>query len=54
MKKTCQINATNLSPNQIINKIMFAIKRKFKGDKVDWLDLIANKGDLARFFPNKK
>lgn len=54
MKKTRQINATNLSPNQIINKIMLAIKRKFKGDEVDWLDLVANKGDLARFFPNKK
>lgn len=54
MKKTRQINATNLSPNQIINKIMLAIKRKFKGDRVDWLNLVANKGDLAKFFPNKK
>lgn len=54
MKKTRQINATNLSPNQIINKITLAIKRKFKGDRVDWLDLVANKGDLADFFPNKK
>ena len=54
MKKTRQINATNLSPNQIINKIMLAIKHKFKGDEVDWLDLVANKGDLAKFFPNKK
>lgn len=54
MKKTFQINATNLSPNQIINKIILALKNKFKGDKVDWLDMVANKGDLARFFPNKK
>lgn len=53
MKKTCQINATNQTPNQIINKIMKTLKHKFGGDKVDWLELVARKGDLARFFPNK-
>jgi adenylate kinase len=54
MKKTFQINVTNLSPTQIINKIGLILKNKFKGDMVDWLDMVANKGDLAKFFPNKK
>ncbi|NDB32533.1 MAG: shikimate kinase [Nitrososphaeria archaeon] len=54
MKKTTQINTTNLTPNQIVNKIMLILKNKFKGDKVDWLDIVASKGDLAKFFPNKK
>ncbi|MEM2160113.1 MAG: AAA family ATPase [Candidatus Nitrosotenuis sp.] len=53
MKKTFQINATNLSPTQIINKIGRILRRKFKGDKIDWLEMVAQKGDLARFFPNK-
>ena len=54
MKKTAQINTTNLTPTQIVNKIMRILKNKFKGDKVDWLDIVASKGDLAKFFPNKK
>lgn len=54
MKKTFQINATNLTPAQIVNKIKLVLKNKFKGDKVDWLDIVAGKGDLAKFFPNKK
>jgi adenylate kinase len=53
MKKTFQINATNLSPAQITTKIGMIIKRKFRGDKIDWLELVASKGDLGRFFPNK-
>ena len=54
MKKTFQINATNLSPSQIIAKIGLIRKRKFKGDKIDWLEMVAKKGDLGKFFPNKK
>ena len=54
MQKTFQINATNKSPKQIINKIGLIVKRKLKGDKVDWLELVANKGDLAKFFPSVK
>lgn len=54
MKKTTQINTTNLTPTQIVNRIMRILKNKFKGDKVDWLDIVASKGDLAKFFPNKK
>lgn len=54
MKKTFQINATNLSPSQIISKIGLIRKRKFKGDKIDWLEMVAKKGDLGKFFPNKK
>ena len=53
-KKTFQINATNLSPKQITDKIEKILKRKYKGDRIDWLDIVANKGDLAKFFPNKK
>ena len=52
MKKTFQINTTNQSPKQITSKIGLILKRKFKGDKVDWLELVASKGDLAKFFPN--
>jgi adenylate kinase len=54
MKKTFQINTTNLSQGQISSKIGLILKRKFKGDKIDWLDMVASKGDLPRFFPNKK
>jgi len=54
MKKIRQINATNQTPDQIINKIMRTLKHRFSGDKVDWLELVANKGDLAKFFPDKK
>lgn len=54
MKKTFQINTTNLTPTQITKKIGLILKNKFKGDKVDWLDIVARKGDLAKFFPNKK
>lgn len=54
MKKTFQINVTGLSTHQITNKIGLISKHKFKGDKVDWLELVANKGDLAKFFPNTK
>jgi adenylate kinase len=54
MKKTFQINATNLSPVQLSSKIGLILKRKSKGDKIDWLELVASKGDLPRFFPNKK
>ena len=52
-KKTFQINATNLTPDKIISKIRMIIARKSKGDKIDWLELVAKKGDLAKFFPNK-
>ncbi|MBM3905857.1 MAG: shikimate kinase [Thaumarchaeota archaeon] len=54
IKKTFQINATNLSPSQIIAKIGLITQRKSKGDKIDWLDLVSRKGDLAKFFPNKE
>ncbi|MFM8658405.1 MAG: adenylate kinase family protein [Candidatus Nitrosotenuis sp.] len=54
MKKDTQINTTSLTPAQTVNKMKLILKNKFKGDKVDWLDIIANKGDLAKFFPNKK
>lgn len=52
-KKTFQINATNLTPDKIISKIRMIIARKSKGDKIDWLEIVAKKGDLAKFFPNK-
>jgi adenylate kinase len=53
MKKTFQINTTNLSQGRISSKIGLILKRKFKGDKIDWLDMVASRGDLPRFFPNK-
>ena len=52
-KKTFQINATNLTPDKVVSKIRMIINRKSRGDKIDWLELVAKKGDLAKFFPNK-
>lgn len=52
--KVSEINVTDLSSNQIINKIGLIFKQRFKSDKVDWLDMISKKGDLVKFFPNEK
>ncbi len=52
-KKTFQIDTTNLSVQKTADRIKLVFKKKFKGDRVDWLALVAQKNDLARFFPSK-
>jgi hypothetical protein len=38
---------------KIENKIRLIFKKKLKGDRVDWLALVAQKNDLVRFFPSE-
>jgi len=50
--KTFQFNTTNKSVATITKKIeSLFLKRKIKGDVIDWLALVLKKGDLPRFFP---
>jgi adenylate kinase len=50
--KTFQFDTTNKSIATITKKIeSLFLKRKIKGDVVDWLALVLKKGDLPRFFP---
>jgi adenylate kinase len=49
-KKSLQIDSTGLSAEKLARKIQSSLKSK-KQDSVDWLGLVAKRGDLARFFP---
>lgn len=49
-KKTVQIDATDLSPQNLAKKITRVISSK-KQDTVDWLGLVSKRRDLAKFFP---
>lgn len=51
-KKALQVDATNLSVDRLVKKILRVMKTK-KQDDVDWLGLVSKKGDLAKFFPQK-
>ncbi|MFN3655412.1 MAG: adenylate kinase family protein [Candidatus Nitrosotenuis sp.] len=51
-KKTLQVDATNLSVDRLVKKILRVMKTK-KQDEVDWLGLVSKKGDLAKFFSQK-
>jgi adenylate kinase len=51
--KVYQLDTTNLSIKKTVNKIKLIFKKRFKDDKVDWLELVAKNNDLARFFPQK-
>ncbi len=50
--KAIQIDATGLTPHKLMRKIENSLKTK-KQDSVDWLALVAKKGDLSKFFPDK-
>lgn len=49
MKKTAQLDMTGLTVKQAEKKAAKIIKGK-RGDTVDWLQTVAKKGDLGRFF----
>lgn len=48
--KMAQLDTTGVSVKKMTEKAR-RILRKKKGDAVDWLELVARNGDLARFFP---
>ncbi|CDI05143.1 conserved hypothetical protein [Candidatus Nitrosotenuis uzonensis] len=50
-KKTAQIDTTNISIKQMTQKALLILGKKSGGDNVDWLEIVAKKRDLARFFP---
>jgi adenylate kinase len=50
-RNTAQIDTTNLSIKQMTQKALLILKRKSGGDKVDWLEIVAKRKDLSRFFP---
>jgi adenylate kinase len=52
-KKVYQVDASRLSAKKVINKIKAIFKKRFQNDKVDWLALVAQKNDLAKFFSPK-
>lgn len=52
-KKVYQVDASSLSAKKVINKIKAIFKKRFQNDKVDWLALVAQKNDLAKFFSPK-
>ena len=51
--KVYQLNTTNLSTKKATSKIKSIFKKRFAGDKVDWLGLVAKNGDLGKFFSPK-
>ena len=51
--KSLQIDTSNITIKQTVSRVKAALKRKPKGDDVDWLGMIAKKNDFARFFPNR-
>ena len=53
LQKSCQIDTTNLTIKQTINKVKLILKKKFENDNVDWLGMVAKKNDFAKFFPNR-
>lgn len=53
LQKSRQIDATNLTITQTVNKVKLALKKKSKNDNVDWLGMVAKKNDFAKFFPNR-
>lgn len=53
LQKSCQIDTTDITIKQTVNKVKLALKKKFSGSDVDWLGMVAKKNDFARFFPNR-
>ena len=49
-KKTYQVDTTDKTPRQIVDRIYDIIKGKNNGDLVDWLSLVKEKNDFKRFF----
>lgn len=53
LSKSRQIDNSNLTITQTVNKVKLALKKKSKSDHVDWLGMVAKKNDFAKFFPNR-
>jgi len=51
--KVYQLDTTHLSVKKATSKIKSIFKKRFTGDNVDWLGLVAKNGDLAKFFSPK-
>jgi adenylate kinase len=51
--KVYQLDATRLSTKKATSKIKSIFKKRFAGDRVDWLGLVTKNGDLAKFFLHK-
>ena len=52
LRKTCQLDTSNLTVNQTVNKVKLILKKKFAGNNVDWLALVAKRKEFEKFFPN--
>ena len=55
-KRTIQVDATGKSPEETAGAVASALGWDGRdpvprGDRVDWLSLVAERGDLGRFFP---
>jgi len=48
--KTGQLDTTGLSVRDMTERAMKIIGRRRRGDQVDWLEAVAERGDLGRFF----
>jgi adenylate kinase len=53
LAKSRQIDTTGITASQTVNKVKLILKKKSKGDNVDWLGMVAKKNDFAKFFPNR-
>ena len=49
-EKVFQVNTTNNSINKTVEKILNIIRNKKGNEMVDWLELVAKKNDLKKFF----
>ena len=49
-EKTFEVDATEKTPEMVLNEVNEIIKNKKGGNVVDWLSLVAEKNDMNRFF----
>ncbi|TBR10318.1 MAG: adenylyl-sulfate kinase [Candidatus Nitrosotenuis sp.] len=53
LKKSYQVDTSDITIKQTVNKVKLILKKKFRGNNVDWLGMVAKKNDFAKFFPNR-
>jgi adenylate kinase len=51
--KSYQVDTSCITAKQTASKVKLILKKKFRGNDVDWLGMVARKNDFARFFPNR-
>ena len=49
-EKSFEIDATNKTPEMILEKIYSVIDNQKDGDTVDWLRLVEEKNEISKFF----